>query len=109
MTGPERVTGRAGPASQRFSSGGGHGDPATPTLEANLGDPLVVRSLVGAANEIHTTQIQGHWFRVEPWSPTSPPPSAMSSRRAAVPVPKWIVGASTEARMRAEYGATNSS
>jgi manganese oxidase len=73
----EPLAGRSGPPSQLFSSSAGHGDPATPTLEANLGDPLVVRSLVGAANEIHTTQIQGHWFRVEPWSPTSPPVSTV--------------------------------
>ena len=43
------------------------------TLEANLGDPVVVRSLVGSTNDIHTVHVDGHWFRAEPWSATSPP------------------------------------
>jgi FtsP/CotA-like multicopper oxidase with cupredoxin domain len=67
----EPLDGRPGPSSLQFSSAH-HGDPGTPLLEANLGDPVVIRSLVGAANEIHTTQIVGHSFRVEPWSETSP-------------------------------------
>ncbi len=72
----EPLAARDGPPARRFSSTD-HGDPATPLLEANLGDPLVVRSLVGAANEIHTTHIEGHWFRTEPWSETSPPVSTV--------------------------------
>jgi FtsP/CotA-like multicopper oxidase with cupredoxin domain len=72
----EPLAGRGGPPSLLFNSDA-HGDPATPLLEANLGDPVVIRSLVGAANEIHTTHIEGHWFRVEPWSATSPPVSTV--------------------------------
>src|SRR5438105_4919688 len=40
---------------------------------------------------------------------TSPPALRIAPSRCAVPVPKWIVGASTAARMRADHGATNSS
>ncbi len=68
----EPLDGRAGPPDQVFSSHA-HGDPATLVLEANLGDPVVVRSLVGSTNDIHTVHIDGHWFRPEPWSQTSPP------------------------------------
>ena len=39
----------------------------------------------------------------------SPPAAAIEPSRCVVPVPKWIVGTSTAARTRAEYGATNSS
>ena len=68
----EPLDGRTGPPDQVFSSHA-HGDPATPLLEANLGDPMVVRSLVGSTNDIHTVHIDGHWFREEPWSSTSQP------------------------------------
>jgi hypothetical protein len=68
----EPLDGRAGPPDQVFSSHN-HGDPATLTLEANLGDPVVVRSLVGSTNDIHTVHVDGHWFRAESWSATSPP------------------------------------
>ena len=37
------------------------------------------------------------------------PPRPSPRSRCAVPVPKWIVGAATAARIRSEYGATNSS
>jgi FtsP/CotA-like multicopper oxidase with cupredoxin domain len=63
---------RTGPADQLFSSGA-HGDPATLTVEANLGDPVVLRSLVGSTNDIHTVHLDGHWFRTEPWTRASPP------------------------------------
>ncbi|MEA3054992.1 MAG: hypothetical protein QOD30_424, partial [Actinomycetota bacterium] len=63
---------RKGPADQLFSSRT-HGDPATLTLEANLGDPVVVRNLVGSTNDIHTVHLDGHWFRGEPWTTASPP------------------------------------
>ncbi len=49
------------------------GDPATPVVETYLGDPLVIRSLVAATNDAHTFHLDGHWFRAEPWSKTSPP------------------------------------
>ena len=52
-----------------------HGDPETPLLQAYLGDPIVVRSLVGANNEAHTWHLDGHWFRAEPASGTSRPTS----------------------------------
>lgn len=68
----EPLTGRTGPPALALNSDA-HGDPATPVLEANLGDPVVIRNLVGGANEVHTTYVRGHWFRVEPWSRTSPP------------------------------------
>lgn len=50
-----------------------HGDPETPLLRAYLGDPIVIRGLVPAANEVHTLHVDGHWFRREPFSLTSPP------------------------------------
>ena len=68
----EPLDNRKGPPDQVFSSHV-HGDPATALLEANLGDPVVVRSLVGSTNDIHTVHIDGHWFREEPWSSTSQP------------------------------------
>ena len=54
-----------------------HGDPATPVFEAFVGDPIVVRTLVSATNDTHTWHIDGHWFRVEPYSSTSPPTSTI--------------------------------
>ena len=53
------------------------GDPATPVLEALLGDPVVVRALVAGTNDLHTWHVDGHWFRVEPFSLTSPPINAI--------------------------------
>ncbi len=58
----------------RFSSRA-HGDPETPLLEAYVGDPVVVRTLVGANNEVHTWHLDGHWFRAEASSRTSAPKS----------------------------------
>lgn len=49
-----------------------HGEPVTPVIDAVLGDPVVLRTLVGATNDVHTLHVDGHRFRVEPWSPTSP-------------------------------------
>ncbi|MCC6168017.1 MAG: hypothetical protein IT329_12400, partial [Caldilineaceae bacterium] len=63
---------RGGDPAQLFSSRL-HGDPETPLLEAYLGDPIVIRSLVPATNDVHTLHVDGHWFRVEPYSLTSPP------------------------------------
>ena len=67
---------RGGDPSLLFSSKE-HGDPETPILEANLGDPIVIRGLVSAANDTHTLHVDGHWFRVEPNSRTSPPVSTV--------------------------------
>ena len=45
----------------------------TPLLESYLGDPIVIRSLVPATHDVHTLHVDGHWFRLEPFSGTSPP------------------------------------
>lgn len=45
-----------------------HGDPATPLLQAYLGDPIVIRALVHAGNESHTFHLDGHWFPGERYS-----------------------------------------
>jgi hypothetical protein len=50
-----------------------YGDPETLVLEAQVGDPVVVRTLVAGTNDVHTWHLNGHWFRIEPYSPTSPP------------------------------------
>jgi FtsP/CotA-like multicopper oxidase with cupredoxin domain len=63
---------RLGDPSRWFSSAD-HGDPATPLLEAYVGDPLVIRTLVAATNEVHSWHLDGHWFRREPYSSRSPP------------------------------------
>jgi FtsP/CotA-like multicopper oxidase with cupredoxin domain len=70
----EPLAERNGDPARLFSSSA-HGDPATPLLEANLGDPLVLRALVGGTNDVHTLHVDGHWFRIEPYSLTSPPTS----------------------------------
>ena len=38
-----------------------------------MGDPVVVRTLVAGTNDVHTWHLDGHWFRIEPYSRTSPP------------------------------------
>ena len=63
---------REGDPSLLFSSEA-HGDPETPLLEAYLGDPIVLRGLVSPMNDVHTIHVDGHWFRIEPYSETSPP------------------------------------
>jgi len=81
---------RGGDPSLLFSSEE-HGDPETPLLEANLGDPIVIRGLVAAANDTHTLHVDGHWFRVEPNSETSPPVSTVHigiSERYDLAIPK---------------------
>jgi hypothetical protein len=72
----EPLDARSGSPPLLFSSKE-HGDPATPLVEAYLGDPVVVRDLAGATNEVHTWHIDGHWFRAEPFSATSPPISTI--------------------------------
>ena len=54
-----------------------HGDPFTPLFEAYLGDPLVIRGLVAGSNDVNTLHVDGHTFRLEPWSQTSPPISTV--------------------------------
>jgi FtsP/CotA-like multicopper oxidase with cupredoxin domain len=70
----EPIGRRPGDPSRAFSSTV-HGDPATPLLEAYVGDPMVLRALVGGTNDTHTLHVDGHWFRIEPYSLTSPPTS----------------------------------
>lgn len=68
-----------------------HGDPATPLLQAFLGDPIVVRTLVGGTNDVHTWHLDGHWFRQEAYSATSPPINTIHlgiSERYDLVVPK---------------------
>lgn len=72
----EPLEDREGPSELLFSSEA-HGDPATPVLRAHLGDPVVIRDLVGAANEVHTLHVDGHWFRAEAFSPGSRPLAAI--------------------------------
>jgi FtsP/CotA-like multicopper oxidase with cupredoxin domain len=59
------------------SLGQAHSDPETPMLEAFVGDPIVIRALVAGTNEVHSLHVDGHWFRAEPWSETSPPISTI--------------------------------
>ncbi len=68
----EPLAARGGDTACMFSSTV-HGDPETPLLEAFLGDPIVIRNLVPATNDVHTLHVDGHWFRLEPYSATSPP------------------------------------
>ena len=68
----EPLAARGGDPWRLFSSQV-HGDPETPLLQAFLGDPIVIRTLVAATNDVHTFHLDGHWFRAEPWSDTSPP------------------------------------
>ena len=50
---------REGDPSLLFSSEA-HGDPETPLLEAYLGDPIVIRGLVSAMNDVNTLHVDGH-------------------------------------------------
>jgi FtsP/CotA-like multicopper oxidase with cupredoxin domain len=67
---PLGLRGRAPP---ELFNGAVYGDPETPVLEAQVGDPVVVRALVAGTNDVHTWHVDGHWFRIEPYSLTSPP------------------------------------
>ncbi len=86
----EPLDNRKGDPAQLFSSAA-HGDPETPLLEAYAGDPVMIRALVGATNDAHTLHIDGHWFRVEPYSKTSPPTDTVHlgiSERFDLMIPK---------------------
>jgi FtsP/CotA-like multicopper oxidase with cupredoxin domain len=50
-----------------------HGDPATPVLRTYLGDPIILRLLTSATEEIHPFHITGHHFRWERFQEKSPP------------------------------------
>lgn len=86
----EPLKARAGTPPELFSSVR-FGDPATPLLEAFLGDPILVRTLVGGTNEVHTWHVDGHWFRQEAYSGTSPPINTIHlgiSERYDLAIPK---------------------
>jgi FtsP/CotA-like multicopper oxidase with cupredoxin domain len=69
------------------SQGGALGERASPALgkpgapaavvRAYVGDPVVLRTLVPGTNDVHTLFVEGHHFRTEAWSPTSPPVNAL--------------------------------
>jgi FtsP/CotA-like multicopper oxidase with cupredoxin domain len=73
--------------SSPHSTGGALGMRASPPLgtpgrpgtvvRAYVGDPVVLRTLVPGTNDVHTLFVEGHRFRVEPWSKTSPPVNAL--------------------------------
>jgi hypothetical protein len=50
----------------------GQPGPPAAVVKAYVGDPVVFRTLVPSTNDVHTFAVEGHAFRVEPWSPTSP-------------------------------------
>ena len=54
-----------------------HGDPGTPLLRAYLGDPIMVRALVGSSNEAHTWHVTGHWFPMERYGTQAMPRSTL--------------------------------
>ncbi len=81
---------RAGDPTTLFNATA-RGDPATPVLEAYLGDPVVIRTLVAGTNEVHTWHLDGHWFRAEPYSSRSPPTDTIHigiSERYDLSIPK---------------------
>jgi len=49
-----------------------HSDPATPVLRAYVGDPIMLRLLTTATEEVHPFHITGHPFRVERFQQDSP-------------------------------------
>jgi hypothetical protein len=72
----EPLDDRRGDPSLLFSSAA-HGEPETPIVEAYLADPIVVRTLVSATNDVHTFHLDGHTFRAESSSARSPPVSTI--------------------------------
>jgi FtsP/CotA-like multicopper oxidase with cupredoxin domain len=54
-----------------------HGDPDTPLLRAYLGDPVVLRALDHAGNEMHTIHVNGHYFPLERYAVGSRPKSTV--------------------------------
>ena len=72
----EPLDDRKGAPSLLFSTAT-HGDPETPLIEAYLADPVVLRTLVSATNDVHTLHVDGHTFRAESSSARSPPISTI--------------------------------
>ena len=61
----------SGPPELAFSSVM-YGDPHTPVLRAYVGDPVILRLLTTAAEEVHPFHITGHTFRQERFQANSP-------------------------------------
>jgi hypothetical protein len=61
----ERRASAADPA--QLCSSDPYGDPETPMLQAYVGDPVAMRTFVGANNEVHSLHVDGHVFRVMPF------------------------------------------
>ena len=69
-----RITpGAAGPAGDPayVYSSVVHGDPSTPVLRAYTGDPVVIRQVTGAHEEVHSFTLHGHRWLNEPDNPLS--------------------------------------
>ncbi len=48
-----------------------HGDPSTPLMRAYSGDPVVIRQVTGAHEEVHSFTLHGHRWLNEPDNPLS--------------------------------------
>lgn len=68
---------QGGALGERASPPLGQPGPPASVVRAYVGDPVVLRTLVPATNDVHTLFVEGHRFRVEPWSATSPPVDAV--------------------------------
>ncbi|WP_374969526.1 multicopper oxidase domain-containing protein [Terrabacter sp. BE26] len=64
------ATGKAADPAYVFSSAV-HGDPSTPLLRAYSGDPVVIRQVTGAHEEVHSFTLHGHRWLNEPDNPQS--------------------------------------
>lgn len=53
------------------------GDPDTPLLRPYLGDPIVLRVLDHAGNEMHTIHVNGHYFPLERYAANARPKSSV--------------------------------
>lgn len=63
---------RGNSAADLIMSSGTNGDPVTPILRAYAGDPVMLRLLTTATEEIHPFTITGHQFRQERFQANSP-------------------------------------
>lgn len=48
-----------------------HGDPSTPVFQAYSGDPVIIRHMTGAHEEVHTFNLHGHRWLSQPDNPLS--------------------------------------
>jgi hypothetical protein len=68
-----------------------YGDSETLVPEAQVGDSAVVRTLVAGTNDVHAWHLDGYWFRIEPYSRTSPPVNTVHlgiSERSDLGIPR---------------------